>query len=53
MRMKEENEKAGLKLSVQTTKVMVSSLITSGKLRGKRGRSDRFYFPGLQNYYGC
>ena len=52
MRMKGENEKATLKLSIQT-KIMVSSLITSGKLRGNRGRSDRFYFPGLQNYCGC
>ena len=31
MRMREESEKTGLKLHVQTTKVMVSSLITSGK----------------------
>ena len=52
MRMKGENEKASLKLSIRT-KIMVFSLITSGKLRGKRGRSDRFYFPGLQNYCGC
>ena len=29
MRMKEESEKAGLKLNIQKTKIMVSSYITS------------------------
>ena len=29
MRVKEENEKAGLKLNIQTTKIMSSSPITS------------------------
>ena len=29
MRMKEESEKAGLKLNIQKTKIMASSLITS------------------------
>ena len=29
MRVKEENEKAGLKLNIQTTKIMPSSPITS------------------------
>ena len=31
MKVKEESEKAGLKLNIQTTKIMVSSPITSGK----------------------
>ena len=31
MKIKEESEKAGLKLSVQKTKIMASSLITSWK----------------------
>ena len=34
MRVKEENEKAGLKLNVQKTKIMVSSPITSWQLEG-------------------
>ena len=35
MKVKEENEKAGLKLSVQKTKVMASGFITSWQIRGK------------------
>ena len=31
MRLKEENEKAGLKLSVQNTKILASGSITSWK----------------------
>ena len=31
MRVKEENEKAGLKLNIQKTMIMASGLITSGK----------------------
>ena len=31
MKVKKESEKAGLKLNIQTTKIMVSSPITSGK----------------------
>ena len=31
MRVKEENEKAGLKFNIQKTKIIASSLITSGK----------------------
>ena len=32
MRVKEENKKAGLKLNIQKTKIMASSLITSWKI---------------------
>ena len=32
MRVKEENEKAGLKLNIQKTKIMASSLITSWQI---------------------
>ena len=35
MRMKKESEKAGLKLSIQKTKIMASSPITSWKIDGK------------------
>ena len=34
MRVKEENEKASLKLNIQKTKIMGSSLITSYKIDG-------------------
>ena len=53
MKVKKESEKAGLKLSIQKTKIMTSSPITSwevkkwGKRRGKSGSSGRFYFLGL------
>ena len=36
MRVKEENEKAGLKLKVQKTKIMVSSPITSWQIEGEK-----------------
>ena len=35
MKVKEENEKAGLKLSIQKTKIMASSLITSWQIDGE------------------
>ena len=47
MKVKEESEKVGLKLSFQKTKIMASDPITSW---GKNGNSDRFYFLGLQNH---
>ena len=47
MRVKEENEKAGLKLNIQKTKVMASGPITLWQIDGN---SDRLYFLGLQNH---
>ena len=35
MKVKEESEKVGLKLSIQKTKIMVSSLITSWQIDGE------------------
>ena len=35
MRVKEESEKAGLKLSIQKTKIMASSPITSWQIDGE------------------
>ena len=50
-RVKEESEKAGLKLNIQKTKIMASIPITSWQIDGKKsGNSDRFYFLGLQNH---
>ena len=36
MRVKEESEKAGLKLSIQKTKTMASSPITSWQIEGEK-----------------
>ena len=45
MKGKEENEKAGLKLNIQKTKIMASGPITSWQIdAGKNGNSDRFLF---------
>ena len=50
MKVKEESEKAGLKLSIKITKIMAFSPITSWQIDGeKNGNSDRFYFSRLQN----
>ena len=51
MRVKEESEKASLKLSIQKTKIMASGPITSGQIDRKIGNSDRFYLLRLQNNY--
>ena len=51
MKVKEESEKAGLKLSIQKTKIMASSLITSWQTDGKTmEKVTDFYFLGLQNH---
>ena len=47
MKVKEENEKAGLKLKIQKTKIMASGPITSWQ---RDGNSDRLYIFGLQNH---
>ena len=36
IKVKEESEKAGLKLSIQKTKIMASSPITSGQIEGEK-----------------
>ena len=51
MKVKEENEKVGLKLNIQKTKVMASP-ITSWQIDGENnGNSEKFYFWGLQNHW--
>ena len=51
MMVKEESEKAGLKLNIQKTKIMAFGPITSWQIDGgNNGNSDRLYFLGLQNY---
>ena len=45
MRVKEESEKADLKLNSQKTKIMASSPISSWQIDGGKSRiSDRFFF---------
>ena len=36
MKVKEQSEKAGLKLSIQKTKIMESSLLTSWQIEGEK-----------------
>ena len=51
MKMKEESEKAGLKLNIQKTKIMASSPITSWQIDGKTVETVAdFIFGGLQNH---
>ena len=50
MKVKEESEKAGLKLNTQKTKIMVSGPHHFMANRwGNNGNSERLYFLGLQN----
>ena len=49
--MKEQSEKAGLKLSIQKTKIMASGPTPFTANRwGNSGNSDILYFGGLQNH---
>ena len=49
MKVKEESEKAALKLNIQKTKIMASGSNTSWQIEGEKVESsDRFYFLGLQ-----
>ena len=49
MKMKEESEKAGLKLSIQKTKIMASDPITSWQIDGETVETMRdFFFFWLQ-----
>ena len=47
MKVKQEHEKAGLKLNIQKTKIMASSPITSWQRWGNHGNGNRLYFLGL------
>ena len=50
MRVKEESEKAALKLSIQKTKIMASGPITSWQIDGGRMETVTDCFLGLQNH---
>ena len=49
-KMKEESEKAVLKLNIQKIKIITSGPITSWQTDGGKVETVTFYFPGLQNY---
>ena len=50
MKVKEENEKASLKLNIQKSKVMASGPNTSWQIDGETMQIVRLYFLGLQNH---
>ena len=50
MKVKEESEKVSLKLSIQKTKIIASSLITSWQIDGKTLKTAADYFGGLGNH---
>ena len=50
MKVKEESEKAGLKLNIQKTKIMASIPITSWQIDGETVETVTDYFLGLQNH---
>ena len=51
MKVKEKSEKAGLKFSIQKTKIIASSPITFWQVdREKNGHSERLYSLGLPNH---
>ena len=50
MKVKEESEKVGLKLSIQKTKIMASGPITSWQIDMETMETVTFYFLGLQNH---
>ena len=47
MRMKEENEKVGLKLNIQKTKIMAFGPITSWQTDGKTMETERDFIFGV------
>ena len=50
MKVKEQSEKVGLKLSIQKTKIMASGPITSCQIDGEIVETVTNYFWGLQNH---
>ena len=50
MKVKEESEKVGLKLTIQKTNIIASCPITSWQIDGEIVETVRLYFLGLQNH---
>ena len=51
MKVEEESEKAGLKLSIQKTKIMAYNPITSQQVVGETLETVRNFILGLQNHW--
>ena len=49
LKVKEESEKAGLKLNFQKVKIMASGPITTWQIDGENVETVRFHFLGVQN----
>ena len=52
VKVKEETEKACLKLNIQKTTIMVSGPITSWQIDGETMETVTDFFLGLQNHCG-
>ena len=52
IKVKEESEEVGLKLSIQKTKIMASGSITSWQIDGATMKTVTDYFLWLQNHCG-
>ena len=50
MKVKEESEKAGIKLNIQKNKIMTSGPITSWQIEGETMETETDYFLGLENH---
>ena len=50
MKVKEENEKADLKLNIQKMKIIASGPITSWQIDREKVETGRFHFLWLQNH---
>ena len=50
MKVKEESEKVGLKLSIQKMKIMASGPITSWQIDGEKMETVTDFIFGLQNH---
>ena len=50
MKVKEESERAGLKLNIQKTKIMASSPISLWQIDGETMETVTLYFLGLQSH---
>jgi len=51
MKVKEESEKAGLKLNIQIMKIMASGPVTSWQIDGEAMETVTDYYLGLQNHF--
>ena len=50
IKVKEDSERAGLKLNIQKTKILASGSITSWQIDGETMETVTDYFLGLQNH---